>query len=94
MKYEVQIESIFNKFIQNTVCGKQLNEYQLTAVKNYFQKCWETGYAQGYADRIYDENEEDSDLNNSDNVSEYYDNGYDTRTAEKWMDDLSNGLNS
>lgn len=52
MKYHPQVESIFNKFIQNTVCGKQMNEYQLTAVKNYFQKCWETGYAQGYAEKI------------------------------------------
>jgi len=52
MKYEVQVESIFNKFLQNTVCGKQLNEYQLTAIKNYFQKCWETGFAQGYSEGL------------------------------------------
>lgn len=52
MKYEAQVETIFNKFLQNTVCGKQLNEYQLNAVKNYFQKCWETGYAQGYAEKF------------------------------------------
>ena len=52
MQYHPQVESIFNKFIQNTVCGKQMNEYQLTAVKNYFQKCWETGYAQGYAEKF------------------------------------------
>ena len=94
MKYAVQVESIFNKFIQNTVCGKQLNEYQLTAVKNYFQKCWETGYAQGYADGFYEDQSHENDPDNPDNISEYYDNGYDTRTAEKWMDDLSNELNS
>lgn len=52
MKYHPQVETIFNKFLQNTVCGKQLNEYQLNAVKNYFQKCWETGYAQGYAEKF------------------------------------------
>lgn len=54
MKYEAQVETIFNKFLQNTVCGKQLNEYQLTAIKNYFQKCWETGFAQGYSDSYRD----------------------------------------
>jgi hypothetical protein len=54
MKYEAQVESIFNKFIQNTVCGEQLNEYQLTAVKNYFQKCWATGFAQGYSESYRD----------------------------------------
>ena len=55
MKYEIQVESIFNKFIQNTVCGKQLDEYQLNTIKNYFQKCWETGYTQGYADGLNNE---------------------------------------
>jgi hypothetical protein len=78
MKYEAQVESIFNKFIQNTVCGKQLNEYQLTAVKNYFQKCWETGYAQGYADSIYENQSQDNDLDNTDN----------TRANDTWMDDV------
>lgn len=63
MKYEAQVETVFNKFIQNTVCGKQLNEYQLTAVKNYFQKCWETGYAQGYSEGITYE----KDINNENN---------------------------
>jgi hypothetical protein len=63
MKYEAQVESIFNKFVQNTVCGKQLNEYQLTAVKNYFQKCWETGFAQGYAEGISYE----KDINDANN---------------------------
>ena len=93
MKYDFAVEKQYEKFINNTVCGKQLNEYQLDCVKRYMQYCYEAGHAQGYADRIYDENEEDSDLNNSDNVSEYYDNGYDTRTGDKWMDnvlDLSN----
>lgn len=61
MKYEAQVESIFKKFIQNTVCGKQLNEYQLTAIKNYFQKCWETGFAQGY----YDGKEYMKDINDA-----------------------------
>jgi len=61
MKYEAQVEIVFNKFIQNTVCGKQLNEYQLESVKNYFQKCWETGYAQGYAEGIsYEKNINDT----------------------------------
>lgn len=54
MKYHPQVETIYNKFLQNTICGKQMNEYQLTAVKNYFQKCWETGYAQGYSESYLD----------------------------------------
>ena len=54
MKVNHQVETVFNKFLQNTVCGKQLNEYQLTAVKNYFQKCWEIGFAQGYSESYGD----------------------------------------
>ena len=72
MKYEVQVESIFKKFIQNTVCGKQLNEYQLTAVKNYFQKCWETGFAQGYSEGI--------------NKESAYDKGYEEGYAQCYKD--------
>ena len=89
MKYEPQVESIFKKFIQ-TPGANQFNEFQLEHIKRYFQKCWETGYAQGYADGF---NEDQSHENDPDNVSEYYDNGYDTRTGDKWMDnvlDLSN----
>ncbi len=93
MKYDFAVEKQFEKFVQNTTCGTVLTDARLKVIKKYFQYCYEAGHAQGYADRIYDENEEDSDLNNSDNVSEYNDFGYDDRTGEKWMDDLSNGLN-
>lgn len=84
MKYDPQVESIFKKFIQNTVCGKQLNEYQLNAVKNYFQKCWETGYAQGYAEGFYEDQSHDNDPDNPDNM------GPDV----KFIDDICEALNS
>ena len=54
MKVNHQVETVFNKFLQNSVCGKQLNEHQLTSIKNYFQKCWETGFAQGYSESYRD----------------------------------------
>ena len=50
-------------------------------------------YAQGYTEGFYEDQSHENDPDNPDNVSEYYDNGYDTRTGEKWMDnvlDLSN----
>ena len=73
MKYDFAVKKQFEKFINNTVCGKQLNEYQLDCVKRYMQYCYEAGHAQGYADRIYDsENPE----------SEYCENGIDIRTGE------------
>jgi len=73
MKYDFAVKKQFEKFMNNTVCGKQLNEYQLDCVKRYMQYCYEAGHAQGYADRIYDsENPE----------SEYCENGIDTRTGE------------
>ena len=73
MKYDFAVEKQYEKFINNTVCGKQLNEYQLDCVKRYMQYCYEAGHAQGYADRIYDsENPE----------SEYCENGIDIRTGE------------
>lgn len=54
MKVNHQVEIVFNKFLHNTICGKQLNEYQLTVIKNYFQKCWESGFAQGYSESYMD----------------------------------------
>ena len=73
MKYDFVVKKQFEKFMNNTVCGKQLNEYQLDCVKRYMQYCYEAGHAQGYADRIYDsENPE----------SEYCENGIDIRTGE------------
>lgn len=73
MKYDFAVEKQYEKFMNNTVCGKQLNEYQLDCVKRYMQYCYEAGHAQGYADRIYDsENPE----------SEYCENGIDIRTGE------------
>jgi hypothetical protein len=73
MKYDFAVKKQYEKFINNTVCGKQLNEYQLDCVKRYMQYCYEAGHAQGYADRIYDsENPE----------SEYCENGIDIRTGE------------
>ena len=81
MKYETQVESIFEKFIQNTVCGKQLNEYQLTTIKNYFQKCWETGFAQGYSDGIKF-NEESSKFD----IESAYDKGYEEGYAQCYKD--------
>lgn len=73
MKYDFAVEKQYEKFMNNTVCGKQLNEYQLDCVKRYMQYCYEAGHAQGYADRIYDsENPE----------SEYCENGIDVRTGE------------
>jgi hypothetical protein len=73
MKYDFAVKKQFEKFMNNTVCGKQLNEYQLDCVKRYMQYCYEAGHAQGYADRIYDsENPE----------SEYCENGIDIRTGE------------
>lgn len=51
MKFQPQVESIYNNFLQNTVCGNQLNECQLTVIKRYFEKCWETGFAQGYSEK-------------------------------------------
>lgn len=73
MKYDFAVKKQFEKFMNNTVCGKQLNEYQLDCVKRYMQYCYEAGHAQGYADRIYDsENPE----------SEFCENGIDIRTGE------------
>ena len=73
MKYDFAVKKQYEKFMNNTVCGKQLNEYQLDCVKRYMQYCYEAGHAQGYADRIYDsENPE----------SEYCENGIDIRTGE------------
>ena len=54
MKYEVQVESIFNKFINTPVGSTQFDKYQLDLIKRYFQKCWETGFAQGYSERYRD----------------------------------------
>lgn len=88
MKYEPQVESIFKKFIQ-TPGANQFNEFQLEHIKRYLQKAWETGYAQGYADSMYDQNKDTENYLDSD----YYDNGHDTRTSDNWMDnvlDLSN----
>ena len=93
MKYDPQVESIFKKFINTPVGSTQFDKYQLDLIKRYFQKCWETGYAQGYAEGFYEDQSHENDPDNPDNVSEYYDNGYDTRTGDKWMDnvlDLSN----
>ena len=73
MKYDFAVEKQYEKFINNTVCGNQLNEYQLECIKRYMQYCYEAGHAQGYADRIYD----------SENPkSEYCENGIDIRTGE------------
>ena len=58
MKCNSQVESIFKKFSQ-TSGANQFNEFQLEHIKRYFQKCWETGYAQGHADGFY-ENERDT----------------------------------
>ena len=93
MKYDFAVEKQFEKFVKNTTCGSVLTDARLTVIKKYFQYCYEAGHAQGYADRIYDEQSHENDPDNPDNVSEYYDNGYDTRTGDKWMDnvlDLSN----
>jgi len=73
MKYDFAVEKQYEKFMNNTVCGKQLNEYQLDCVKRYMQYCYEAGHAQGYADRIYDSENPDS---------EYCENGIDIRTGE------------
>ena len=54
MKYDFAVNKQFEKFLNNTICGRQLNEYQLDVVKRYMQYCYEAGHAQGYADRIYD----------------------------------------
>lgn len=54
MKYDYSVEVQFKKLLNNTICGRQLNEYQLNVVKTYMQYCYEAGHAQGYADRIYD----------------------------------------
>jgi len=54
MKFQPQVELIYNNFLQNTVCGNQLNECQLTVIKRYFEKCWETGFAQGYSESYRD----------------------------------------
>ena len=53
MKYEPQVESVFKKFTNTLVGSTRFDEFQLDLIKRYFQKCWETGYAQGYADGIY-----------------------------------------
>lgn len=73
MKYDFAVKKQYEKFINNTVCGKQLNEYQLDCVKRYMQYCYEAGHAQGYADRIYDSKNPES---------EYCENGIDIRTGE------------
>jgi hypothetical protein len=73
MKYDFAVEKQYEKFMNNTVCGKQLNEYQLDCIKRYMQYCYEAGHAQGYADRIYDSENPDS---------EYCENGIDIRTGE------------
>jgi len=57
MKYDFAVNKQFEKLLNNTICGRQLNEYQLDVIKKYFQYCYEAGHAQGYADRMYDENE-------------------------------------
>lgn len=57
MEFAVEVENIFNKFIKNTICGKQLNEYQLNAVKEYFQKIFVLGYQTGYTDGENDTND-------------------------------------
>ena len=50
MEFAVEVKEMFDKYIENTVCGKQLNEYQLNAVKEYFQKIFVLGYQTGYSD--------------------------------------------
>jgi len=90
MKYDFAVEKQFEKFVNNTTCGSVLTDARLQIIKKYFQYCYESGYAQGYADGL---REDQSNENDPDNVSEYNDFGYDDRTGEKWMDDLSNGLN-
>ena len=73
MKYDFAVEKQFEKFINNTTCGTVLTDARLKVIKKYFQYCYEAGHAQGYADRIYDsENPE----------SEYCENGIDIRTGE------------
>lgn len=54
MKYDFAVKKQYEKFINNTVCGKQLNEYQLDCVKRYMQYCYEAGYAQGYSESYRD----------------------------------------
>ena len=90
MKYDFAVEKQFEKFVNNTTCGSVLTDARLQIIKKYFQYCYEAGYAQGYAEGL---REDQSNENDPDNVSEYNDFGYDDRTGEKWMDDLSNGLN-
>ena len=85
MKYDFAVEKQFEKFVKNTTCGTILTDARLQIIKKYFQYCFEAGHAQGYADCIYDNQSNDDELDNTDNVSEYYDNGYDTRTGDKWM---------
>ena len=60
-KFNLQVETIFKKFQQNTVLGQHLDEHQQVAVKRYFQRCWETGFAQGYAEKSYENNGTESE---------------------------------
>ena len=93
MKYDFAVEKQFEKFVNNTTCGSVLTDARLQIIKKYFQYCYEAGYAQGYAEGLREDQSHENDPDNPDNVSEYYDNGYDTRTGDKWMDnvlDLSN----
>ena len=52
MKYSNSVEIQYNKFINNTICGRQLNEYQLDVIKRYMQYSFEAGYAQGFVDNM------------------------------------------
>ena len=32
MEFAVEVKEMFDKFIENTICGRQLNEYQLMVI--------------------------------------------------------------
>jgi len=84
MKYDFAVKRQFEKLLNNTVCGKQLNEYQLDCIKRYMQYCYEAGHAQGYADCLYEDQSHDNDSDNPDNMG----------SDVKFIDDICEALNS
>ncbi len=52
MKYDYSVEVQFKKFSQLPI-AQSMDSFQLDCIKRYMQNCYAAGYAQGYADRIY-----------------------------------------